>query len=105
MAGEFEENVFSACAQIERGRVSTYMDIAKAIGRPGAARAVGNVLNKNRKKSVPCHRVVRSEGRVGGFAKGGRERQRMLGKEGIETRKGRIVDFGGRFRRLRCIFK
>lgn len=103
--GSFEEDVYAACSKIRKGRVSTYGEIAKVAGRPGAARAVGNVLNKNRDNGVPCHRVVRSDGRVGGFAKGGREKRRMLEKEGVETRKGKIVDFGERFQKLRCIFK
>ena len=93
MESGFRKKVYAACARIKRGRVSTYSRIAKAIGRPGAARAAGNALNKNRSASVPCHRVVRSDGRVGGFAHGGRKKEEMLRKEGILIEKGKIKNF------------
>ncbi|MEM4272638.1 MAG: MGMT family protein [Candidatus Bilamarchaeaceae archaeon] len=93
MATEFEKNVYSACRRIGKGRVSTYSEIAKAIGKPGACRAVGNALKKNRNANVPCHRVVRSDGRIGGFARGSREKERILGDEGIAVKKGKITNF------------
>jgi methylated-DNA-[protein]-cysteine S-methyltransferase len=90
----FSEKVFSACSMIPRGRVSTYSDIARAIGKPGASRAVGNALNRNRSPSVPCHRVVRSDGSVGGFAHGARKKEAMLRSEGVLVEGGEIADFG-----------
>jgi len=93
MESGFRKKVFAACARIRRGRVSTYSRIAKAIGRPGAARAVGNALDKNRSKQVPCHRIVRSDGRVGGFAHGSKKKEEMLRKEGIRIEKGKIKNF------------
>ena len=59
--------VYAATRRIPKGRVATYADISRAIGRPKAWRHVGNVLNRNRDPKTPCHRVVRSDGRVGGF--------------------------------------
>ena len=100
MATGFEEKVFAACAKIRKGRVSTYSEIAKAIGKPKASRAVGNALNKNSSPLVPCHRVVRSEGRVGGFAHGSRKKQEMLAGEGIRTSKGKIKNFKTVFSKL-----
>jgi methylated-DNA-[protein]-cysteine S-methyltransferase len=93
MNTEFEKKVYSACAKIRKGRVSTYSEIAKAIGKPSACRAVGNALNKNRSTRVPCHRVVRSDGRIGGFAHGSRKKQEMLSKEGVQISKGKIKNF------------
>ena len=60
----------------------TYARVAKAAGRPNAVRAVGNILNKNRDPRVPCHRVVRSDGSVGGYAWGSGKKKKILIKEG-----------------------
>lgn len=59
--------IYAAVRRIPRGRVATYADISRAIGHPRAWRHVGNVLNRNRDPQTPCHRVVRSDGTVGGF--------------------------------------
>ncbi len=82
---EFREDIFKAVAAIPAGKVSTYGRIAIAAGHPGAARAVGNALHTNRTPlSVPCHRVVHSDGRLGeGYAFGGPEAQKeRLAAEG-----------------------
>ncbi len=80
----FQQKVYGATRRIPRGQVSTYKEIALAIGKPGAARAVGNALNKNPFPiEVPCHRVVRSDLKLGGFSKGPREKKRLLEKEGV----------------------
>ncbi len=90
-ATAFEEKVFSAAKRVPRGKVSTYKQLAQAIGSPSACRAVGNALNKNRDAGVPCHRIVRSDGAVGGFARGTREKQRILREEGVLIVRGRVV--------------
>lgn len=80
---EFQKAVFTATKKIPKGQTRTYQEIAKAIGKPRSARAVGNALNKNRDKNVPCHRVIRSNGEVGGFAFGGTiNKKRLLMQEG-----------------------
>ncbi len=81
----FASLVFAACAKIPRGKVSTYSDLARAISHPYAARAVGNTLNKNRSRFVPCHRVVRSDGCIGGFAHGTEKKIEMLRHEGVDV--------------------
>lgn len=79
----FTERVYDVVRRIPKGKTMTYGQVAKAIGEPGAARAVGNALNKNRDtKSIPCHRVIRSDGSVGGYAWGTRKKTMMLKKEG-----------------------
>ncbi|MBI5228413.1 MGMT family protein [Candidatus Micrarchaeota archaeon] len=99
---EFERRVYAACAKIPKGKVSTYSAIARAIGKPGSARAVGNALNKNphsfnlktqdakHKTLVPCHRVVRSDGSVGGYAHGTKAKIAILKKEGVKIVAGRV---------------
>jgi len=69
-------------SRIPRGRVMTYKEVAAAAGRPGAWRAVGNVLNKNHDPKVPCHRVIRSDGRTGGYNRGRANKARLLAREG-----------------------
>ena len=84
----------SATAKIPRGRVSTYKDIATALGNPHLARAVGNALNKNRDtEKVPCHRVIKSDGSLGGFNQGLKEKIRLLESEGITIRKGKVENY------------
>ncbi len=82
---EFERKVLLATLEIPRGKVSTYKRIAERIGRPRAYRAVGNALHKNPiPPTIPCHRVVRSDGGFGGDRKGAEARMRLLMEEGIE---------------------
>jgi O-6-methylguanine DNA methyltransferase len=93
----FQHAVYNACSRIPSGYVATYRDVAIAIGRPGAVRAVGNALNKNPfAPTVPCHRVVRSDGRVGGFASGSVRKTALLQKEGVCVQNGRVQMFEDR---------
>lgn len=88
---KFGERVWQACKKIPRGRVSTYAALAKKIGAPRAARAVGNALNKSPgMPSVPCHRVVKSDGSVGGFAQGTKVKTSLLKREGVKVVRGKI---------------
>lgn len=74
-----------ACAKtIPRGKVASYAHIARGIGSPSAARAVGNALNKNPYRDVPCHRVIKSDGSLGGFARGRDVKLNLLLREGIK---------------------
>lgn len=87
----FQQKVFDECKKIARGRVSTYAKIAAAIGTPRAMRAVGNALNKSPgMPAVPCHRVVRSDGKVGGFASGTKNKIALLKKEGVRVASGKV---------------
>jgi len=87
----FPEDVFRACRRIPKGKVATYSQIARMIGRPRSCRAVGNALNKNRSPFVPCHRVIRSDLSIGGFAHGTKKKAEMLKKEGVSIEKGRVL--------------
>ena len=89
----FKEEVYALTKRIPKGKVSSYKIIAEKLGTK-AYRAVGNALNKNINKNVPCHKVVRSDGVVGGFARGTKKKIEMLEKEGVEIKNGKIEDFG-----------
>lgn len=90
----FREAVFSLVKQIPEGMVSTYGDVAEALGDKAAARAVGVVLNSNpRLIETPCHRIVYSSGGVGGFKLGVEEKIRLLEGEGVVVADGCIADF------------
>jgi methylated-DNA-[protein]-cysteine S-methyltransferase len=78
---------------IPEGRVSTYKAIAKALDTK-AYRAVGSAIGKNPNPiTVPCHRVVKSDGRVGGYAFGVEKKIQLLQKEGVQVTNDKIVDF------------
>ncbi|MDP3982249.1 MAG: MGMT family protein [bacterium] len=79
----FEILVYQETKSIAPGRVKTYKEIAVAIGRPLASRAVGNALYNNTDPNVPCHRVVRSGGAIGGFRYGTQKKKTLLKKEGV----------------------
>ena len=94
----FSERVLELTKKIPQGKVTTYKILAEKLNCKGY-RAVGNALNKNKKPyklsgcnqgCIPCHRVVKSDGRLGGFSQG-QIKKRLLEKEGIEINKG-IID-------------
>lgn len=81
---KFSNGVYSIVKKIPRGKVLTYKQVAEKIGRPKAFRAIGNALNKNRNPDVPCHRVIRSDGKAGGYAHGVKNKLEILKKEGVK---------------------
>ena len=83
---KFQLKVWAYLRKIRPGSVKTYSQVAKAIGKPQAARAVANAIGKNPyAPKIPCHRVIRSDGTLGGYSgKGGLKTKRfLLKKEGI----------------------
>lgn len=94
LAESFAIRVWALLKKIPRGKVSTYKQVAIALGNPNAARAVGNACRRNSNApKVPCHRVVRSDGCIGGYSKGVKKKVGLLEKEGIEVNNGRIKNF------------
>ncbi|MEX1063822.1 MAG: MGMT family protein [Candidatus Paceibacterota bacterium] len=79
---EFQQKVYNEVSNIKRGSTMTYTEVARAIGNPRAVRAVGNALNKNTNPDVPCHRVIRSDGKIGGYNRGSEKKMEILMKEG-----------------------
>ena len=83
---KFQIKVWAYLKKIPRGSVKTYFQVAKAIGKPLASRAVANAIGKNPyAPKVPCHRVIRSDGSLGGYSgKGGRKKKIfLLKKDGV----------------------
>lgn len=81
----FKDRVLEVVKDIKNGKVLSYKEVAETIGHPKAYRAVGNILNKNYNPDIPCHRVIRSDGKVGGYNRGAREKQELLKKEGYNA--------------------
>jgi len=78
----FQQAVYQVILRIPKGQTRSYQWVAEAIGRPRAARAVGRALHGNPfAPTVPCHRVVRSDGTLGGYARGLATKRRLLEQE------------------------
>ena len=85
----FNEKVYRICKLIPKGKISTYKEIARKLKIKGY-RAVGNALNKNPYKEVPCHRVIDSKGHLHGFARGLKKKAEMLRNEGVEVKDNKV---------------
>lgn len=91
----FHQSVLEACRRIPYGQTASYADLARAAGKPNAARAVGGAMARNPLPLVvPCHRVLCSDGRIGGFssARGVDEKTRLLRLEGVWLSRNRDED-------------
>jgi O-6-methylguanine DNA methyltransferase len=81
----FQEKVLAIVRNIPAGKTMTYKEVATKAGNPKAARAVGAIMRTNYRPDVPCHRVVRSDGSLGSYNRGGEKRKReLLVTEGAE---------------------
>jgi O-6-methylguanine DNA methyltransferase len=78
MKHSFKEEILEVVRHIPKGKTMTYKEVAQAAGRPGAARAVGTVMRLNEDPTVPCHRVIKSDGTLGNYNRGGAQRKRAL---------------------------
>ena len=89
----FTKRCHEIVSQIPKGKVSTYKHIAKMLNTK-AYRAVGNAMAKNKNLiGVPCHRVIRSDGMIGGYALGMNKKIDLLKKEGLIIIKGKAMDY------------
>ena len=80
----FKERVLKIVSKIPKGKTMSYAEVAKAAGSPNAYRAVGNIMHNNPDpKRVPCHRVIKSDGTIGGYASGVKKKIALLKKEGV----------------------
>lgn len=77
----FKDKVLKVVKGIPSGKTMTYKEVAVKAGSPMAFRAVGNILNKNHDLSIPCHRVIRSDGLLGGYNRGRDKKRELLKKE------------------------
>ncbi|MDB5260529.1 MAG: O6-methylguanine-DNA--protein-cysteine methyltransferase [Candidatus Nomurabacteria bacterium] len=67
----FRDKINKIVATIPKGKTMTYKEVATKAGHPGASRAVGNLMSKNFDLNIPCHRVIRSDGKIGNYNRGG----------------------------------
>ena len=89
----FNQQCYELLSQIPKGKISTYKQIAKIL-KTKAYRAVGNAMANNPKPIfVPCHRIIKSNGLIGGYALGTKKKISLLENEGITIKKGKIIDF------------
>lgn len=77
----FEQRVFDVVCKIPKGKILSYGEVARRAGNPRAARAVGNVLSKNYDIAIPCHRVIRFDGKPGGYNRGRSRKKTLLAAE------------------------
>ncbi len=86
--------IYKKLLQVPRGKITTYGELSKAVGLKNGQRVIGRIMNKNPYPVIiPCHRVVNSNGQIGGYAYGPDVKTNMLNKEGIEIQNGKILDF------------
>jgi O-6-methylguanine DNA methyltransferase len=98
----FTNAVLSVVRRIPVGYVATYGDVAEAAGRPGAARAVGNIMRDCRRPDLPCHRVVAAAGKLGGYGGNLELKRALLRAEGLQVSTSTIRNFSTHRARLRA---
>lgn len=88
-----QQKIYKKLLEVPKGQITTYGELAKAVGLKNGQRAVGRIMNKNPYPVIiPCHRVVMSTGKVGGYAYGEHVKTKMLNDEGIEIQNGKIAE-------------
>ncbi|MEM4327054.1 MAG: MGMT family protein [Candidatus Diapherotrites archaeon] len=91
---DFREKVFQIIIKIPKGKITTYQEIAKALGNKNLARAVGKVCGSNGKLiEIPCHRVIRSNGLLGGYKLGTNKKAELLRKEGFLVKQNKVLNY------------
>lgn len=88
-----EHKVYKKLLEVPKGKVTTYGELAKAVGLKNGQRVIGRIMNKNPYPVVvPCHRVILSDGKIGGYAWGEKVKTKMLSQEGVKISNGKILD-------------
>lgn len=94
MSNKIDKKIFILLKEIPKGKVSTYKILAQKIGKPNCFRLIGKILASNRfTKKYPCYKIVKSNGEIGGYNRGEKNKIILLKKDGIEIKKDRIVNF------------
>ena len=81
--GTFKERVLAVVKAIPKGNALTYKEVAAKAGSPRASRAVGSILKSNYDPAIPCHRVIRSDGRAGEYNRGAERKVALVRSEGV----------------------
>lgn len=92
----FARRVLALLRRIPPGRVTTYGDLARLAGRPGAARAVGALMRRGGEAGLPYHRVIAAGGRLGGYGRHPQLKRSLLVAEGLRVSRGRVLDYAAR---------
>lgn len=79
----FKEKVFSIVRKIKKGETLSYKEVARRAGSPRASRAVGAILHTNYDPNIPCHRVIKSDGSLGGYNRGVKNKEKILKEESM----------------------
>lgn len=88
---ELKDKIYKIVKNIPKGKVATYKSVAVAIGSPRASRAVANALAQNFDPKIPCHRVVRSDGSLAGYNRGGTAaKTKLLRAEGVLVENNKV---------------
>ena len=88
-----QQKVYKKLLEVPKGQITTYGELAKAVGLKNGQRAIGKIMNKNPYPAIiPCHRVVMSTGKIGGYAYGESVKMNMLNDEGIKIQNGKIAE-------------
>jgi len=88
-----EQKIYKKLLEVPKGQITTYGKLAKAVGLKNGQRTVGKIMNKNPcPVIIPCHRVVMSTGKIGGYAYGENIKTKLLNDEGIQIKNGKIMD-------------
>ena len=96
-----DQQVYKKLTEVPQGKVTTYGELAKAVGLKNGQRVIGQIMKKNPYPAIiPCHRVVNSDGKVGGYAYGEDVKTNMLQKEGIKIQNGKILDWHKKFHKF-----
>ena len=96
-----EQKIYKKLLDVPKGQITTYGELAKAVGLKNGQRVVGKIMNKNPYPVIiPCHRVVMSTGKIGGYAYGEHVKIKLLNDEGIQIKNGKITDLENRIYRF-----
>ena len=96
-----DKKIYKKLLEVPKGKITTYGELAKAVGLKNGQRAVGKIMNKNPYPVIiPCHRVVKSDGKIGGYAYGEEIKSDMLTREGIVIKNGKILNLENKIYRF-----
>jgi len=96
-----EQKIYKKLLEVPKGQITTYGELSKAVGLKNGQRAVGKIMNKNPYPVIiPCHRVVMSNGNIGGYAYGKHIKTKLLNDEGIQIENEKIMDLKNKIYRF-----
>jgi methylated-DNA-[protein]-cysteine S-methyltransferase len=96
-----DQKIYKKLLEVPKGQITTYGELAKAVGLKNGQRIIGKIMNKNPYPVIiPCHRVVMSTGKIGGYAYGEQIKINLLNDEGIQIKNGKIIDLKNRIYRF-----